>query len=73
LVVFRVKSDIFGVLYPLDDLRAGVNTREPCDTPREWAEEIGWDIDEQVLTGGLLRAHRAPAPDGLVLLRWRLW
>lgn len=71
LVLFEVEAERFGVHYSLADLPYGPNTGEPCDTPGEWAQEIGWDVDEQVDTGGLLRAERVPGPDGVVLLRWR--
>jgi hypothetical protein len=71
LVLFRVGAQRFGVHYSLDELPDGPNTAEPCDTPREWAQEIGWDMDEQVLTGGLLRAERTAGSDGVILLSWR--
>jgi hypothetical protein len=82
LVVFRVKAtapvradlgdgERFGVLYPLDDLPNGPNTGIPWDTVERWAEEIAWDLDEQVDTGLIARAERTPRPPHLVLLRWR--
>ena len=82
LVVFRVKatspvgvelsdSDRLGVLYPLADLPNGPSTGMPCDTVERWASEIAWDLDEQVDTGLIASAERAPRDPGLVLLRWR--
>jgi hypothetical protein len=81
LVVFRFKatapirrhmggSDLFGVLYPLDDLPDGPHTGMPSDTVERWAREIPWDLDEQVDVGLIANAARTPRPD-LVLLRWR--
>jgi hypothetical protein len=61
----------FGVHYSLADFPRGPVTGLPCTTPDEWAEEIGWGIDEQIDTGGIGRAKREPLKDGLVLLRWR--
>jgi hypothetical protein len=71
LVLFRVGAQRFGVHYSLEELPHGPNTGEVCETPREWAQEIGWDMDEQVLTGGLLRAERSAGSDGVILLSWR--
>jgi hypothetical protein len=71
LVVFRVDGQRFGVHYSLSNLPNGPNTGMPCESPEQWAVEIGWDINEQVGTGGVARAERALGPDGLVLLRWR--
>ena len=39
-----------------------------CDTPRKWADEIWIDLEEQVLTGGVLSAERTKRSDGLVEL-----
>jgi hypothetical protein len=82
LVVFRVSAaapvrpelgatDRFGVRYSLAELPDGPNTGISCDTPQRWADEIAWDLDEQVDTGLVVQASRAPGPDGLVLLQWR--
>ncbi len=71
LVIFHVEDGRrFGVHYDLAEAPNGVNTGEPRDTPDEWADEIVWTMDEQVLTGGLVRAERTTGPDGLTVLRW---
>lgn len=70
LVVFRIGDDEYGVRYSFTDVPAGPNTGEPCDTPTEWAQEIRWDIDEQTMTGGVVRARRTARPSGLVELHW---
>lgn len=72
LVVFRIDDQHrFGVHYSLADLPVGPNTGEPVGTPEEWATELGWDMDEQVHTGGIDRAERVSGQDDLILLRWR--
>lgn len=82
LLVFRVKAGAparpahecetrFAVSYSLADLPYGPNTGTACATPEEWAVEIGWDMDEQIETGGVGRAERAQGQVGVVLLRWR--
>jgi hypothetical protein len=70
LVVFQIGDDEYAVRYPFTDVPAGPNTGEPCDNPREWAEEIRLDMDEQTLTGGVSRAQRSARPNGLVELHW---
>ena len=70
IVRFMVDARRYGARYSLDDLPAGPNTGIPCATPERWAFEVGWDVDEQVETGGVARAERAEGPDDLVLLRW---
>jgi hypothetical protein len=72
MIVIRTGEQRFGALYSLAELPFGPNTGEPCDTPRDWAEEISWDMEEQMDTGGLLRAERLRGSDGLVRLRWRV-
>ncbi len=72
LVIFRAGEDQgrFGVHYDLAEAPYGVNTGAPRDTPDEWADEIVWTMDEQVVTGGLRRAERTTGSDGLTVLRW---
>jgi hypothetical protein len=70
LVVFRVGDRRFGVRYSFDEAPLGPNTGEPCDRPKEWADEIALDMVEPVLTGGLTRAERVLGADGLTVLRW---
>jgi hypothetical protein len=71
LVIFRVaKHGRFGVHYDLSEVPVGNNTGLLCATPEDWAFEIVVTMDEQIDTGGVLRAERATRPDGLTVLRW---
>ena len=56
-----------GVYYSLAGLPAGPNTGIECETPDDWAAEVGTDIEEFVADE---TNHRLPGPDGLVIVRW---
>jgi hypothetical protein len=71
-VVFRLtwgEPGRYAVVYSLEPFE-GPNTGIECDSLSAWASEIGWDLDENIDTGGLHRAARTVAEDGLVVLDW---
>lgn len=74
LVVVRTKYDRsveYGVLNPLEIVPLGANTGAECATVDEWANEIVWNLDEEIKTGVLGRAQRVQRDDGVTRLVWR--
>lgn len=73
LVTFRWRRDaeFYGVRFSLANVPTGPSTGEVCESPEEWAQEVGWVLDEEIGTGLVQEAHRTRGAHGLVLLRWR--
>lgn len=60
-------TERLGVYYSLAELPAGPKAGIECESPRQWAAEVGWDVEEFV---SLKTNERFPGPDGLVVVRW---
>lgn len=73
MVVFHYGSlpELFAVRFSLDLMPDGPQTGEVCESLDEWAEEVGWVLDEELNTCMVETAERAVADDGVVILRWR--
>jgi hypothetical protein len=72
-VVFHVMSGEpgrFATMYTLEPFE-GPNTGEECRSIQDWANEIAWDLDENIDNGGLIWAARYVGENGLVFLDWR--
>jgi hypothetical protein len=70
LVVFQWQRDraVYAFPVPLDDLSASPWTGEPVESPEEWADEVVWLLDEELMTGYLAGASRQLV-DGRIELR----
>jgi hypothetical protein len=78
LVTFRRTSisvprddTAYGLQFSLRTLPRGTNTGEECQDVEEWAQEVRWDLDEEIGTGLVEEAARRVRDDGVVVLRWR--
>lgn len=69
LVVFRWQANPhrFGIRFPLGDVSRGPWTGTEVSTPREWAGQVEGHLEEELLTGCLLRAGRRPVADFIEL------
>ena len=56
------------VRFPLSEVPDGPSTGEPCETPAEWAKEVGWVLMEELGTGLVRRGRRSVTRRGWVEL-----
>ena len=77
LVTFRWPGEpqLLCMRFPVPEAPVGPSTGELCDTPAEWANEVGWVLMEELDTGlarwgrrsvtshGWVELHYRPAPD----------
>lgn len=69
VVVFRWQTNPhrFGIRFPLGDVSRGPWTGTEVSTPREWAQQVEGYLQEELLTGCLLRTGRRPVADYIEL------
>ena len=67
LVQWSGEAERLGVYYSLASIPKGPNTGIESDTPRQWAAEVGWDVEEFV---ALETNERLPGPEGVTIVRW---
>lgn len=65
------EADRLGMRFWPSQAPVGPCTGEVCDSPAEWATEVGWVLMEELETGLTRRAHRSVTADGVVELRYR--
>jgi hypothetical protein len=73
VVRFRYEGhpELFAVRFSLVLMPDGPQTGEVCESLDDWAEEVGWVLDEELNTCMVETAERTVADDGVVTLRWR--
>ncbi len=64
-------AELFAVRFSLARMPEGPQTGEVCESLDDWAEEVGWVLDEELNTRMVETAERTVADDGVVTLRWR--
>jgi hypothetical protein len=62
------EQHLFGVRFPTSDVPTGPSTGDVCESPDEWAQEVGLVLMEELDTGLVRRGRRALSPSGIVEL-----
>jgi hypothetical protein len=65
------EGDRLGMRFPLAEAPVGPSTGEVCDTPAQWAAEVGFVLMEELETGLTRRAPRSVRADSVVELHYR--
>lgn len=70
LVTFRWPGEphLFGIRFPASEAPNGPSTGGTCETPAEWAQEVGLVLMEELDTGLVHRGQRTLTPNGVVEL-----
>ncbi len=73
LVTFRWPGEpqLLGVRFLVSEAPVGPSTGEMCDSPAEWASEVGWVLMEELDTGLVHRGRRSVTDQGVVELHYR--
>jgi hypothetical protein len=73
LVTFRWPGEPqrLGLRFWTSEAPVGPSTGEICDSPDEWAKEVGWVLMEELDTGLVHRGRRPPTEQGVVELHYR--
>lgn len=73
LVTFRwpAQADLFGIRFSASESPAGPSTGELCESPEDWASEVGWVLMEELDTGLVFRGRRSVTDRGVVELHYR--
>ncbi len=65
------EADRLGIRFKPSEAPVGPSTGEVCDSPTEWATEVGWVLMEELDTELTRRAPRTVTASGVVELDYR--
>jgi len=65
------EPDRLGMRFSPSEAPIGPSTGEVCDSPTQWATEVGWVLVEELETGLTSRAPRSVTERGVVELQHR--
>lgn len=68
---WRGEPHLFGIRFPTSKSPISPSTGEVCESPDEWAQEVGLVLMEELDTGLVARGRRAVSPSGIVELDYR--
>ena len=73
LVTFRWPGEAgdLGMRFKPSEAPIGPSTGEVCDSPTEWATEVGWVLMEELQTGLVRWGPRSVTASGVVELHYR--
>ena len=73
LVTFQWPGEAgqLGMRFEPSEAPIGPSTGDVCDSPTEWATEVGWVLMEELQTGLVRRGRRSVTARGVIELRHR--